>query len=77
MENRLNYAFLNKTKMICSNNYFFKREISCLRNLFLKNGYPSWFFDQSVKKFEEKDKLDTPKLEPDFSRLIEVPYYGK
>ena len=43
--------FLNRAKMICSNKNLFKREISYLSNLFLKNGYPSKFFDQSLKNF--------------------------
>ena len=63
--------------MFCSNNDLFKREMSYLRNLFLKNGYPSWFFDQSLKKYDDRNKLGTQKLKTDFSRSIEFPYYGK
>ena len=66
--------FLNRAKMICSNNDLFKREISYLRNLCLKKGYPSRFFNQSVTKFDNKNKTDTQKLKPDFSRSIEVLY---
>ena len=63
--------------MICTNNDLFEKETSYLRNLFQKNGYSSWFFDQSVKKFDDKNKLDTQKPKADFFRSIEVPYYGK
>ena len=54
-------------------NHQFKREISYFRNLFLKNAYPGWFFDQSVKTFDGRNKLGTQKLKTDFYHLIEVP----
>ena len=43
-------CFLNRAKVISFNKDLFKRETSYLSNLFLKNGYPNWFFDGSIKK---------------------------
>ena len=64
--------FLNRAKIICFNKNVFKREISYLSNLFLKNGYPSKFFDQSLKKFHDRSKLGAQKLKTDFSRSINI-----
>ena len=52
-------------------------EISYLSNLFLKNGYPNCFFDQSLKKSDDENKSDTQTPKAYFSRSIKVPYYGK
>ena len=40
------------------------------RNFFRKNGYPSWFFDQFFKKFDDRDKLVTQTQNTNFSLLV-------
>ena len=50
-------SVLSRAKVICSNNNLCKKEISYLHNLFIKNGYSSWFFDELLKKFDDRDKL--------------------
>ena len=50
-------CFLNRAKMICSSKELFNQEANYLDNIFFKNGYPNWFFDQSFKKFKDTDKL--------------------
>ena len=47
-------CLLYRVKLICSNNFLFLNEVGLLRNMFASNGYPIWFFEKCLKKFNEK-----------------------
>ena len=56
----------------------FKEEITKLRCIFAKNGYPNWFFNKCLKKFENHTKLDSRDIEvDDYVYILGLPYFGK
>ena len=44
-------CFLNLAKRICSSDFFFDKEVSKLKKMFLNNGYPSSFFEKFFRAF--------------------------
>ena len=54
-------CLLHQAKVICSNENYFKAEISKLREMFYLNGYPRAFFDKVYQKFIEK-QLSNPQV---------------
>ena len=47
-------CLLYRAKLICSNNFLFFNEVGVLRNMFVSNGYPLWFFKECFIKFNKK-----------------------
>ena len=53
-KSRLIFCLLYRAKLICSNSFLFFYEVGVLKNIFVLNGYPLWFFEKCFKKFNEK-----------------------
>ena len=58
-------CLLYRAKLICSNNLLFLNEVGLLRNMFASNGYPIWFFEKCLKKFNEKS-MHSHSSSPDY-----------
>ena len=59
----------------CSNNFLFLNEVGLLRNMFVSNGYPIWFFEKCLKKFNEKI-VHFHSSSPDYVYNLNIPYFG-
>ena len=44
-------CILNRAKAICSSKLLFQSDVTKLRQLFLSNGYPIWFFNKFLQRF--------------------------
>lgn len=51
-------CLLHQAKTICSNDFYFKREVLKLKEMFVLNGYPKAFFDKAFQKFTDKQNCD-------------------
>ena len=49
-------CLLKRAKTICSDNILYDKEVCNLRSIFSKNAYPNWFFENVLRKFEDRDK---------------------
>ena len=49
-------CLLKRAKTICSDNTLYDKEICNLRSIFSKNAYPNWFFENALRKFEERQE---------------------
>ena len=74
------FGALNRAKMICSSRELFLREVSKLRDIFLRNGYSDVFFNRVYGSFEQKAnqevKVESVKLETDFKFIMKIPFVG-
>jgi len=45
----------------------------------VKNGYPDWFFNKAIRRFQEQcnNSSSNEKYEKDFLFTIGIPYFGK
>ena len=62
---------IHSTKTL--NLYFFLMEY----HIFCNNGYPGWFINNTIKKFEKRQNNPAVKYEPDFLFTIGIPFFGK
>ena len=53
LESDLIKCFLHRTKNICDTCELYLQELNQLRVIIQKNGYPSLFITDTIKKFEE------------------------
>ena len=44
--------FLTRADRLCSNETLYQNEVEHLRSLFYNNGYPYWFFDAELSKYQ-------------------------
>ena len=68
-------CLLYRAKLICSNNFLFLNEVGLLRNMFASNGYPIWFLEKCLKKFNKKI-VHSHSLSPDYVYNLNIPYFG-
>ena len=75
-------CFIRRAFTICSSWCLFDREISSLRDIFLKNGYPVTLFDHLLEKFlyqflrERKTSPNDETRNKDSFTLV-LPYFGQ
>ena len=69
------FCLLYRAKLICSNNVLFLNEVSVLRNMFASNGYPIWFFEKCLKKFNKKS-VHSHSSSPDYVYNLNILYFG-
>ena len=48
------FCLLNRAKSICSSASLFNIEVNNLKDMFINNSYPVWFFDNVYKQFLDK-----------------------
>ena len=53
----------------------FLNEVGLLRNMFASNGYPIWFLEKCLKKFNEKS-MHSHSSSPDYVYNLNIPYFG-
>ena len=53
----------------------FLNEVGLLRNMFASNGYPIWFFEKCLKKFNKKS-VHSHSSSPDYVYNLNIPYFG-
>ena len=71
-------CLLKRAKTICSDNILYDKEICNLRSIFSKNAYPDWFFENILRKFEDRQKkTEKDKEEKEYLCRIGIPYFGK
>ena len=73
-------CLINRAKCICSSLTLFNEEVSCLRNMFIRNCYPVRFFDGALERFLNPriavlDDEDGTTATTRYS-ILRVPYYG-
>ena len=61
---------------MCWNSELYTREVKKLCKIFQNNGYPNWFINNVIKKFEENNNTSS-NYEKDFMFTIGLPYLGK
>ena len=57
---------------MCSNCELCRHEVKKLCRIFQNNGYPNWFIDNVIKKFEENNNRSS-NYEKDFMFAIDLP----
>ena len=72
-------CLLKRAKTICSDNILYDKEICNLRSIFSKNAYPNWFFENTLQKFEDRQKkTEKDKEEKEYlCRIGTLLYFGK
>jgi hypothetical protein len=84
-------CFLHRADVVCSNEKLRTEEINKLRDICLRNGYPTQFFDRVKTEFENKKKKrtenvqnqspngneDTKQDEKSYRSIFKIPYVGK
>ena len=70
---------LNRAKAICSSRLLFQNDVIKLRQMFLSNGYPIWFFNKFLKRFLTvgNDLSDCERSEINPVVYLNVPCIGK
>ena len=72
-------CLLNYAKAICSFKYLFQNDVIKLRQMFLSNGYPIWFFNKFLQRFSTVDNglsgCERSEINPVV--YLNVPYIGK
>ena len=48
------YCLINRAKVICSTSSLFNIEVNNLKEMFINNSYPAWFFDRVLEQFLQK-----------------------
>ena len=61
-------CLLNRAETICSTESLFRSEVTKLKEMFFKNGYPAWFFNKILNSFynfsqQENDQTSEDKNE--------------
>ena len=69
-------CLLHRAKFVCSNSELYTREVKKLCKIFQNNGYPNWFINNVIKKFEENNNTSS-NYGKDFMFTIGLPYFGK
>lgn len=69
-------CFLHRAKTICSNWNLYVSEVNKLRAMFRNNGYPDWFINHTIKRFEDHEDNKNKTVEKDFLFTIGLPYFG-
>ena len=71
-------CLLNIGKRICSNDYLFNEEVIKLRNMFKLNGYPTYYFNKVLDKFNNPtvNDISNESDSDDKFILIKIPYIG-
>ena len=80
--------FLHRADRVCSDKSLFSKEVDRLRDTFYKNGYPNWFFDKTIREFDdEQTRNSQPKIpsntdaseenDSSFQHVLKVPYVGR
>ena len=70
-------CLLHRSKKISSSAELYVQELKRLRHIFRSNGYPDWFINNTIKKFEKRQNNPPDKYEPDFLFTIGIPVFGK
>ena len=70
-------CLLHRAKKICSSIELYVQELKRLRHIFHNNGYPDWFINNTIEKFEKRQNNPLDKYEPDFLFTIGIPFFGK
>ena len=70
-------CLLHRAKKISSSAELYVQELKRLRYIFRNNGYPDWFINNTIKKFEKRQNNPPDKYEPDFLFSIGIPFFGK
>ena len=82
-------CLLHRAKLICSSQLLFSNEIDKLRSMFLKNGYPLYFFEKTLKSFLERynmnvsnnnlsdSVLNNASGDRKWSAVLKIPYIGE
>ena len=72
-------CLLNRAKAICSSDLLFKNDVIKLRQMFLSNGYPIWFFNKFLQRIltVDNDLSDRERSEINPVLHLNVPYIGK
>ena len=70
------FCLLHRAKIICSSNFAFWNEVKILKSKFLANGYPSSFFDRTVRNFFTTRTIENENTE-ERKAIIRIPYLGK
>ena len=53
------------------------QELKRIRQIFCNNGYPDWYVNNIVKKFEKRQNYPPNKYEPDFLFTLRIPFFKK
>jgi len=67
---------LHLLKPYCSTNELYREEVKRLHSIFRKNGYPDWFFNKAMHKFQERCN-NSFSNKKDFLFTNGIPYFGK
>ena len=71
-------CLLNRVWDICSDNWHFNAEVEKLKNMFIKNGYPTKFFSSALNRFQaskQTSKTSDEKTSDD-TNYIKIPFLG-
>ena len=79
LKSELILCLLNDVKAICSFKLLSKNDVMILRQMFLFNGYPIWFFNKFLQRFftVDNDLSDHEHSEANPVVYLNVPYIGK
>ena len=70
-------CLLHRAKKISLSTELYVQELKRLHHIFRNNGYPDWFINNSIKKFEKRQNNPPNKYELDLLFTIGIPFFGK
>ena len=70
-------CMLHHARKLCLSVELYVQELKCLSHIFHNNGYPDWFINNTIKKFEKRQSNPLDKYEQDFLYAIGIPFFGK
>ena len=72
-------CLLNRAKAFRSSKLLFQNDVTKLRQKFLSNGYPIWFFNKFLQRFLTVDNDSSDRERSKFNSVVylNVPYIGK
>jgi len=69
-------CLLYRAKSICSRFDLYMQELKRLRNIFHENGYPDWFINKTINKFDQLNEYVPENYEKDFLFFIGILFFG-
>ena len=81
-KNGIIMCLLHQAQTICSSDFYFKTEVSKLKEMFFQNGYSKAFFDKTYQRFLDKQSNDIiPTADEDTEVVktvnLSIPYLGE